>query len=192
MSPPASARRSIGVSIMPGGMTLTVIPCVRELERERLASGRSRRPSRRRSAPCAAHPTARSTTRSSRSGPNAPASMSGTAACRQWNVPVRLTARTRSQLSIVMSVKRSNASRPALVTMIAMGPSSARTLSSAASTAAAVGDVGLHADRGGSRLAQLLGGPQRRLALQVEQRRRGRPAPPGAGRSPAPFPTPLR
>ena len=53
--------------------------------------------------------------------PQRASSMSGTAACRQWNVPVRLMARMRSQLSIVMSVKDSNASRPALVTMICDG-----------------------------------------------------------------------
>jgi hypothetical protein len=53
--------------------------------------------------------------------------------------------------------------------MIAMGPSSARTSASAASTAAAVGDVGLHGDRGGT-VAQVPSGPQRCIALQVEQR----------------------
>src|SRR5262245_18673274 len=67
--------------------------------------------------------------------PHRAASMSGTTAWRQWNVPVRLTARTRPQRSGVMSRKDSNASTPALVTMISTRPSSARTFSSAPSTA---------------------------------------------------------
>src|SRR5262245_55763953 len=62
--------------------------------------------------------------------------MSGTAAWRQWKVPVRLTASRRSQLAGLISVKGSNESSPALVTMIPIGPSSARTFSSAASMAA--------------------------------------------------------
>src|SRR5262245_34512390 len=68
--------------------------------------------------------------------PQRAAIMSGTAACTQWKVPVRFTERTRSQLSCVMSAKDSNASSPALVTRISTGPSSARTLARASSTAA--------------------------------------------------------
>src|SRR5207248_2356739 len=56
--------------------------------------------------------------------PQPAASMSGTAACRQWNVPVRLTASMRSHASGLMSVKVANSSTPALVTMICTGPSS--------------------------------------------------------------------
>ena len=37
--------------------------------------------------------------------PHPASSMSGTAACRQWNVPVRLTATMRSHCSAVMSRK---------------------------------------------------------------------------------------
>ena len=59
--------------------------------------------------------------------PQPAASMSGTAACRQWNVPVRLTASMRSHASSVMSVNGLNSSMPALVTMISIGPSSPRT-----------------------------------------------------------------
>src|SRR5260370_1136985 len=67
--------------------------------------------------------------------PHPAASMSGTAACRQWNVPVRLTARIRAHASGVISVNAANSSNPALVTMISTGPSSVRTLRSASSTA---------------------------------------------------------
>ena len=105
--------------------------------------------------------------------------MSGTAACRQWNVPVRLTARMRSQLSIVMSVKDSNASRPALVTMIPMGPSSARTLSRAASTAPRSVTSASARDRAGSRSRA---GPRRPAARLRPAGRAGRPRSPRAAR----------
>ena len=62
--------------------------------------------------------------------------MSGTAAWRQWKVPVRLTAIMRSHVSASMSRKSANPSMPALVTMIPTGPKAERTSSSAASMAA--------------------------------------------------------
>ena len=68
--------------------------------------------------------------------PQPAATMSGIADCRQWNVPVRFTASMRSHASSVMSVNVWNSSKPALVTMISIGPSSARTFAIAASTAA--------------------------------------------------------
>src|SRR5579864_1217440 len=60
--------------------------------------------------------------------------MSGTADWTEWKVPVRLTARMRSQASGVMSVNAMNPSMPALVTSTSTGPRAWRTLSSAAST----------------------------------------------------------
>ena len=48
--------------------------------------------------------------------------MSGTAAWRQWKVPVRLTAIMRSQASALISRKSTNPSMPALVTMISIAP----------------------------------------------------------------------
>src|SRR5262245_61724252 len=60
--------------------------------------------------------------------------MSGIAAWRQWKVPVRLIAMTRFQDSRVMSMKRSNAEKPALVTTISIGPNSLRTVRIASST----------------------------------------------------------
>ena len=68
--------------------------------------------------------------------PQPAATMSGTAACTQVNVPVRLTAMIRSHVSAVMSSSGSNDSMPALVTRISTGPSSARTRANAASTEA--------------------------------------------------------
>ena len=47
--------------------------------------------------------------------PHFAASMSGTAACTQWKVPVRLTAIMRSHAATLILVKDSNASSPALV-----------------------------------------------------------------------------
>ena len=67
--------------------------------------------------------------------PQRASSMSGTAACRQWKVPVRLTASDALpalERDLGEALERVE---PGAVTMIAMGPSSARTLSSAASTA---------------------------------------------------------
>ncbi len=55
--------------------------------------------------------------------------MSGTASCTQVKVPVRLTAMIRSHFSGVISVTGSNASMPALVTTMVIGPSSPRTAS---------------------------------------------------------------
>ena len=62
--------------------------------------------------------------------------MSGTAACRQWKVPVRLTAIMRSHASGVMSRNSVKPSIPALVTMISIGPRADRTSSRAVSMAA--------------------------------------------------------
>ena len=62
--------------------------------------------------------------------------MSGAAACRQWKVPVRLTAIIRSHASAVMSRNSVKPSIPALVTMISTGPRAERTSSRAASMAA--------------------------------------------------------
>ena len=62
--------------------------------------------------------------------------MSGTAACRQWKVPVRLTAIMRSHASAVMSRNSVKPSIPALVTMISTGPKAERTSSRAVSMAA--------------------------------------------------------
>src|SRR5260370_18739290 len=67
--------------------------------------------------------------------PQPAASMSGTAACTQWKVPVRFTASMRSPCDGVMSVKEMNSSRPALVTTISTGPRSCRTRVRASSTA---------------------------------------------------------
>ena len=66
--------------------------------------------------------------------PHPAASMSGSAACTQANVPVRLTATMRSHCSAVMSSTGVKDSMPALVTRISTGPSSARTRSTPAST----------------------------------------------------------
>ena len=60
--------------------------------------------------------------------------MSGIADWTQWNVPVRLTSRTRFHDSSDTSRNGSNQVIPALVTRISMGPSSLRTASIAAST----------------------------------------------------------
>src|SRR3954451_2327356 len=67
--------------------------------------------------------------------PHPAAIMSGIADWMQWNVPVRFTSIIRLHPSGVMSVNDSNRSNPALVTMISIGPSSARTFAMAASTA---------------------------------------------------------
>ena len=96
--------------------------------------------------------------------------MSGIAAWRQWNVPVRFTAIMAFHASRVMSVNAANAAMPALVTMIATGPSSRRTAASAPSTADAV----RHVDRAPERLhaaaAQVVGGVFGRVAFEVEDR----------------------
>src|SRR5262245_7563402 len=132
MLPLASARRSIGVSIMPGGMQFTVMPWG--------ASSSA-------SAPVSPITPAFDATSCAMCGepdcalddeivtirPQRAATMSATAACRQWNVPVKLMARVRSQVSAVMLVKGSKDSRPAAVTMMVMGPSCARTSARAAS-----------------------------------------------------------
>src|ERR1700712_3553917 len=68
--------------------------------------------------------------------PHLAASMSGSADCVTWNVPVRFTEMMRSHCSVVMSMKRSNPSLPAPFTSTSTGPSSPRTCSTAASTAA--------------------------------------------------------
>ena len=67
--------------------------------------------------------------------PEPQASMSGTAAWTQLNVPVRLTATMRSHFSDVMSRSGVNDSMPALVTRSSTGPSSARTCANADATA---------------------------------------------------------
>ena len=56
--------------------------------------------------------------------PQPAAIMSGTASCMQVKVPVRLTAMIRSHFSGVMSATGSNASMPALVTTMVIGPNS--------------------------------------------------------------------
>ena len=62
--------------------------------------------------------------------------MSGSTDCVTWNVPVRLIAMIRSQSSGVTSMKLSNESLPAAFTSTSTCPSSPRTRSTAASTAA--------------------------------------------------------
>ena len=59
--------------------------------------------------------------------PHSAAIMSGSASCTQVKVPVRFTAMIRSHFSGVMSATGSNASTPALVTTMVIGPSSSRT-----------------------------------------------------------------
>ena len=85
--------------------------------------------------------------------PHPAAIMSGIADWMQWNVPVRFTSIIRDHASGVMSVNDSNSSKPALVTMISIGPSSARTFAIAASTAGTIADVDRDPDRDRARLA---------------------------------------
>ena len=74
--------------------------------------------------------------------------MSGTAACRQWKVPVRLTAIMRSHASASMSRKSSNPSIPALVTMIPIGPERGADLIERGVDGGPVADVDPGAERG--------------------------------------------
>ena len=102
--------------------------------------------------------------------PQPAASMSGTAACTQVNVPVRLTAMIRSHVS-GGDVERpaSNDSMPALVTRISTGPSSARTSANPASTDAAVGDVDLDGRAPSRRRRSSRGRRLGRRAVAVEE-----------------------
>ena len=103
--------------------------------------------------------------------PQPAASMSGTAACTQVNVPVRLTAMIRSHVSR-RDVERaaSNDSMPALVTRISTGPSSARTRANAGVDRRPVGDVDLDGDRRAAGGGELVGGRLGAGAVAVEER----------------------
>ena len=134
-----------------------------------------------------ARPTARSTTRSSRCGPNRAASMSGIAAWRQWNVPVRFTAIMRSHVSardvgerrelVEPGARHHDLDRPELVAHARRSrrrrPRGRRRRPAAAIACAPVPRRSVGRSLGG-------------LAVEVEERDPVPVAPRGAGRSPGP------
>ena len=96
----------------------------------------------------------------------------------------------RSHASSVMSVNDSNSSKPALVTMISIGPSSPRTFAIASSTAArSVTSTG-RPERAPAPARELLGRPPGGVAVEIEQR----DPVPGRGEALAPrrAPCPMR
>ena len=120
--------------------------------------------------------------------PQPAASMSGIAACTQWNVPVRLTASIRSHASsgdvgerlelVDAGARDHDLDRPEL----------AAHLRQRVVDRGAVGDVDLAATARRAGLAQFVGGPRHGVAVEVEQRDLMSRPPRGAGRSARPMP----
>ena len=94
--------------------------------------------------------------------------MSGSTAWQQWNVPVRLTSRTRFHVSSVILRNGAKPSRPALLTRIVGAPSASRDLGDRGVDAGPVGDVDGEADGRAAGRGDLGGGLVGGVAVAVE------------------------